>query len=106
MQTERRIEESKDALLEELKAFLRMPSISAREGDDGGFRACAEWVEGRLREAGADTRIMETDGHPVVYAEIGEGDRTLLSYGHYDAQPPEPPHPRPTDPVGPTGPAG
>ncbi len=35
---------------------------------------------------------METDGHPVVYAEVGGGDgeRTLLSYGHYDVQPPEP----------------
>ena len=102
MQTERLIEESKDALLGELKEFLRMPSISAREGDDGGFRACAEWVEGRLRDAGADTRIMETDGHPVVYAEIGEGDRTLLSYGHYDVQPPEPLDLWQSDPFEPT----
>jgi len=102
MQTERRIEESKDALLGELKEFLRMPSISACVGDDGGFRACAEWVEGRLRDAGADTRIMETDGHPVVYAEIGQGDRTLLSYGHYDVQPPEPLDLWESDPFKPT----
>jgi acetylornithine deacetylase/succinyl-diaminopimelate desuccinylase-like protein len=36
---------------------------------------------------------METEGHPVVFAEMGgagDGDRTLLSYGHYDVQPPEP----------------
>ena len=33
---------------------------------------------------------METEGHPVVYAEIGSGEATLLSYGHYDVQPPEP----------------
>ena len=33
---------------------------------------------------------METEGHPVVYAEVGEGEKTLLSYGHYDVQPPEP----------------
>jgi acetylornithine deacetylase/succinyl-diaminopimelate desuccinylase-like protein len=79
-----------------------MPSISAREGDDGGFRACAEWVEDRLRDAGADTRIMETDGHPIVYAEIGEGDRTLLSYGHYDVQPPEPLDLWESDPFEPT----
>jgi acetylornithine deacetylase/succinyl-diaminopimelate desuccinylase-like protein len=90
MQTERPIEESKDALLAELKEFLRMPSISARGDDDGGFRRCAEWVADKLRDAGADARIMETEGHPVVYAEIGGGDRTLLSYGHYDVQPPEP----------------
>ena len=102
METERRIEESKDALLEELEEFLRMPSISAREGDDPGFRACAEWVAGKLRDAGADIRIMETDGHPVVYAEIGDGDRTLLSYGHYDVQPPEPMDLWESDPFEPT----
>ena len=78
----------RDDLLDELKDFLRMPSISAREG--GGFRECADWVARKLEEAGADARIMETDGHPVVYAEAGEGERTLLSYGHYDVQPPEP----------------
>ena len=102
MQTERRVEESKDTLLEELKEFLRMPSISARDDDDGGFRTCAEWVAGKLRDAGADTRIMETDRHPVVYAEIGDGDRTLLSYGHYDVQPPDPLNLWESDPFEPT----
>jgi acetylornithine deacetylase/succinyl-diaminopimelate desuccinylase-like protein len=88
-----RIEGSKDALLGELEEFLRMPSVSAQalEGDgDASFRGCAEWVAGKLEGAGAKARIMETEGHPVVYAEIGEGERTLLSYGHYDVQPPEP----------------
>ena len=70
--------------------FLRMPSISAREDEDGDFRDCAEWVAGKLEEAGAEASIMETEGHPVVYAEIGSGESTLLSYGHYDVQPPEP----------------
>jgi acetylornithine deacetylase/succinyl-diaminopimelate desuccinylase-like protein len=83
-----RVDSKRDDLLEELKGFLRMPSISARE--DGGFRECADWVAKKLEETGADARIMETDGHPVVYAEAGEGERTLLSYGHYDVQPPEP----------------
>ncbi|MBA2440871.1 MAG: M20/M25/M40 family metallo-hydrolase [Rubrobacter sp.] len=85
-----KIEGSKDELLAELNEFLRMPSISAREDGGAEFRGCAEWVRDKLREAGAEARIMETDGHPVVYAEAGEGERTLLSYGHYDVQPPEP----------------
>ena len=79
-----------------------MPSISAREGDDDDFRACAEWVADKLRDAGADARIMETGGHPVVYAGIGEGDRALLSYGHYDVQPPEPLDLWESDPFEPT----
>ena len=85
-----RIENSKDALLDELVEFLSMPSISAQTDDEGGFQECAEWVRGKLEEAGAEARLVETDGHPVVYAEIGSGDKTLLSYGHYDVQPPEP----------------
>ena len=85
-----RIEGSKNELLEELVELLRMPSISARAGDERNFRGCAEWVLAKLEEAGAEARLMETDGHPVVYGEIGDGDRTLLSYGHYDVQPPEP----------------
>ncbi len=102
METERRVEESKDALLGELNEFLRMPSVSARDDGGSGFRDCAEWVASKLREAGAEARIMETDGHPVVYAEVGEGDRTLLSYGHYDVQPPEPLDLWETDPFEPT----
>ena len=84
------VNNERDALLGELEEFLRMPSISARKDDGAGFRECAEWVAGKLEEAGTRATIMETEGHPVVYAEAGEGDRTLLSYGHYDVQPPEP----------------
>ena len=102
MQEQDRVKESKDALLEELDEFLRMPSISARAEDGDGFRRCAEWVAEKLREAGAEARLMETEGHPVVYAEIGEGDRTLLSYGHYDVQPPEPLELWESDPFEPT----
>ena len=96
------VEGSKEDLLEELKEFLRMPSISTRADDEGGFRECAEWVRAKLEEAGAEARIMETDGYPVVYAEIGSGEKTLLSYGHYDVQPPEPLELWESDPFEPT----
>src|SRR5215217_7952417 len=90
MDLKEHVKSKKDDLLGELEEFLRMPSISARIDGGAGFRECAEWVAGKLEEAGAEARIMETEGHPVVYAEAGEGERTLLSYGHYDVQPPEP----------------
>ena len=102
MSVEERVDSLRDDLLEELKEFLRMPSISASEDNPEGFRECAEWVRAKLEEAGAEARIMETEGHPVVYAEIGDGDRTLLSYGHYDVQPPEPLELWETDPFEPT----
>src|ERR671910_2933761 len=91
MDLRERVDGLKNDLLGELEECLRMPSISARKEDgNAGFRECAEWVAGKLVEAGAEARIMETEGHPVVYAEVGEGEGTLLSYGHYDVQPPEP----------------
>ena len=90
MKLDSRLDDLKDELLEELNEFLRMPSISAREDESGGFRNCAEWVAGKLEEAGAEVRIMETHGHPAVYAEVGSEEGALLSYGHYDVQPPEP----------------
>src|SRR5215218_3433426 len=79
-----------------------MPSISARPDENGEFRDCARWVAGKLEEAGAEASVMETEGHPVVFAEIGEGPETLLSYGHYDVQPPEPLDLWESDPFGPT----
>ncbi len=104
MDISERIEASKSYLLDELKEFLRMPSVSAQSlaRDEASFRNCAQWVRGKLEEAGAETRIMETEGHPVVYAEVGAGHRTLLSYGHYDVQPPEPLELWESDPFDPT----
>ena len=102
MDTTERVDGSRDELLGELNEFLRMPSISARPDENGAFRGCAEWVARKFEEAGAEARIMETEGHPVVFAEIGEGPRTLLSYGHYDVQPPEPLELWESDPFEPT----
>ena len=102
MVSRERVDGAREELLEELNEFLRMPSISAREDESGEFRDCARWVAGKLEGAGAEARVMETEGHPVVYAEIGEGPRTLLSYGHYDVQPPEPLELWESDPFEPT----
>ncbi len=105
MDFKERVDERREGLLGELEEFLRMPSISAQadaSDENGGFRECAGWVARKLEEAGAEARIMETDGHPVVYAEAGEGPQTLLSYGHYDVQPPEPLELWESDPFVPT----
>ena len=102
MSLEQRVDETRDDLQQELEEFLKMPSISAKSEDDDGFRKCAGWVRQKLQEAGAEARLMETKGHPVVYAEISDGDQTLLSYGHYDVQPPEPLDLWQSDPFEPT----
>jgi acetylornithine deacetylase/succinyl-diaminopimelate desuccinylase-like protein len=100
-----RVAGEREVLLEELEEFLRIPSISAQADpseESGDFRRCAGWVAAKLEEAGADARIVETEGHPVVYGEVGEGTKTLLTYGHYDVQPPEPLELWESDPFVPT----
>jgi acetylornithine deacetylase/succinyl-diaminopimelate desuccinylase-like protein len=80
-------------LLEQLKDFLRIPSISTDPAHNGDVRRCAEFVATLLREAGLhNVELIEGQGHPLVYGEwLGAPGRpTLLMYGHYDVQPPDP----------------
>jgi acetylornithine deacetylase/succinyl-diaminopimelate desuccinylase-like protein len=83
----------RDRHLEELKAFLAFPSISAISAHNADVRACAEWLKEACLQAGlTKAAIMETGGHPVVYAERIEDPSlpTALIYGHYDVQPVDP----------------
>ena len=84
---------NKDRFLNELLDLLRIPSISAKSENKPDMKRCAEAVKARLLEAGVQTaEIYETEGHPIVYAEIiiDPAKPTVLVYGHYDVQPPEP----------------
>ena len=78
--------------LETLKALLRIPSVSAITAHKPDVRRAAEFVREQLASAGLTTELVETDGHPIVYAEwLKAGDApTVLIYGHYDVQPPDP----------------
>ena len=86
-------EKNKQRFLDELLEMLRIPSISANSDKKEDMKRCAEVVKSRLLEAGASkAEVMQTDGHPVVYAEkiIDPAKPTVLVYGHYDVQPPDP----------------
>jgi acetylornithine deacetylase/succinyl-diaminopimelate desuccinylase-like protein len=79
--------------LDELKAFLRIPSVSTESRYAADVRRCAAFVADDLRRVGMQrVAVLETDGHPVVYAEwLGApGQPTALVYGHYDVQPVDP----------------
>ena len=79
---------SQERFLGELQEFCRKPSIVAQ---GIGIEETAEWVGDRLRRAGFESKVMAVEGGaPVVYSEIGSGDKTLMIYNHYDVQPPEP----------------
>ena len=79
--------------LEQLKNFLRIPSISALSEHNGDMQKAAEWLKDSLHKAGLENlSIDETEGHPVVYGDWlhAEGKPTILFYGHYDVQPVDP----------------
>jgi acetylornithine deacetylase/succinyl-diaminopimelate desuccinylase-like protein len=89
---------------EQLKALLRIPSISAQPDHNSDTRRAAEFVRDDLRAMGLDAELIATRGHPLVYAESlkAPGKPTLLVYGHYDVQPPEPLGPWLSPPFEPT----
>jgi len=87
------IQERRDAFVEELKTFCRIPSVSTKSEHKADIQRAAEWVADTMRGIGLEhVQIMPTAGHPVVYADWlhAPGKPTTLIYGHYDVQPPEP----------------
>ncbi len=112
-------QQSRNRFVEELKALLRIPSVSTDPERVGDVRQAAEFVAAELKRIGMENvRLIETGtaeevitdaagqsrmippriGHPLVYADwlhatAGADDAaapTVLCYGHYDVQPAEP----------------
>jgi acetylornithine deacetylase/succinyl-diaminopimelate desuccinylase-like protein len=84
---------NRDRYLDELKALLAIPSISALPQHAGDVTRCAEWCADEMRRIGLqNVRLIDTAGNPVVYGDwLGaEGKPTILFYGHYDVQPVDP----------------
>ena len=88
-----------ERFVEELKALLRIPSVSTAPEHRADVRRAAEFCAEELARIGMEhVELIETatserpGGHPLVYAELlhAEGKPTVLCYGHYDVQPAEP----------------
>ena len=59
---------NRERYLEELKALLAIPSISALPEHKDDVRKCAEWCADEMRRIGLqNVRLVETPGNPVVY---------------------------------------
>jgi acetylornithine deacetylase/succinyl-diaminopimelate desuccinylase-like protein len=82
----------RDSFLRHLEELLRVPSVSALPEHAGDMRRAAALVRDRLETMGVSAKLIEGDGHPIVYGEWleAEGAPTVLLYGHYDVQPPDP----------------
>ena len=86
--------ENNEKFLNELIEFLKFPSVSTRERNKVDVQNCANWLRENIKSSGFDSvEVIETSGHPIVYAEwlrASEDAPTVLIYGHYDVQPEDP----------------
>lgn len=94
-----RLSANRDASLQALLDWLRIPSISTDPVYREHVRRAAEWAAGCLTQSGFDARVLdsgtpEAPGHPIVLATTpGSPDYRgphVLFYGHYDVQPGDP----------------
>jgi len=76
----------------QLFELLRIPSVSAISEHKKDVRAAADWVLRQFQLLNFKSELVETAGHPIIYAESSHvaGAPTVLVYGHYDVQPPDP----------------
>ncbi|GHE79444.1 peptidase [Streptomyces longispororuber] len=85
------IDEHRAAFLDDLAAWLRIPSVSAQPEHAHDVRRSAEWLAARLEETGFPTvEVWPTPGAPAVFAVWPSDDPhapTVLVYGHHDVQP-------------------
>jgi len=91
----RYINSRKEEYVEELKDFLRIPSISTLADHKKDMHQAADFVVAKLKEAGIqNVKLIETKGHPLVYGDWlhAKNKPTVLIYGHYDVQPVDPLH--------------
>lgn len=88
------VQQNQDVHLEELMAFLSIPSVSTQPEHKSDVKKAATWLAGMMEEAGLENiQVIENGGHPLVYSDwlhAGEYVPTVLIYGHYDVQPAEP----------------
>lgn len=87
-----RIDREKEAYLEELKEYLRIPSISTDPEYRSEVTRCSDFLLERMESAGLTAEKIETAGNPLVFGEWSgaPGKPTVLFYGHYDVQPVDP----------------
>ena len=78
--------------LETLMSYLRFPSVSTDKNFHEGMKGARDFVGSLLKEMGFTVELVETECHPIIFAErfVGEDMPHIVLYGHYDVQPADP----------------
>ena len=87
------IDAQRGAFVDELKEWVRIPSVSSDARHKADVERNADWLLGKLKALGPDRcEKWPTKGHPAAFASFmhAPGKPTLLVYGHHDVQPIEP----------------
>ena len=71
--------------LEELRAFVAIPNDANNPKD---LDLNLVWLDKAFKSRGFETRLLETEGAPLFYAEMLEDPKkpTILFYMHFDGQ--------------------
>ncbi len=88
-QVESYVDSHQRQILVELWEALSIPDVAA---DRENIRKKAYFLRERFAERGFTAELLETDGNPLVWAELRApgAERTILLYFHYDGQPVDP----------------
>ena len=87
------VEERQGEILDVLRVFAAIPTISTDPAYAGQVRRGAEFLAEHMGHCGLENvAVRPTGGHPVITADwLHAPDKpTVLVYGHYDVQPPDP----------------
>jgi acetylornithine deacetylase/succinyl-diaminopimelate desuccinylase-like protein len=84
-----------EALVAELAEFVAIPSVSADAAHAADIETAAQWIAGRINEGGGTAGLVPWGARPLVVGEIPastspESAPTILTYAHFDVQPPDP----------------
>jgi acetylornithine deacetylase/succinyl-diaminopimelate desuccinylase-like protein len=87
------VTDNRQRYVDELVAFLEIPSISSSDAHRSEVARAAEFLRAEMERLGLEASVFPTAGHPVVFGRwLGAGAEkpTVLVYGHYDVQPVDP----------------
>jgi acetylornithine deacetylase/succinyl-diaminopimelate desuccinylase-like protein len=84
-----------EALVEQLAEFVAIPSVSADVAHAGDIETAAQWIAARIREGSGSAELVQWGTRPLVIGDIPastspEAAPTILTYAHFDVQPPDP----------------